>query len=67
MVGHPQPPLVLRLTLPRPPHPAPRIVTIASRPSQWDGMDRNVYLLRLDVKDFMAANVFWFDKSYLRI
>jgi hypothetical protein len=30
------------LTLPRPPHPAPRIVTIASRPSQWDGMNRNI-------------------------
>jgi hypothetical protein len=27
-----------RRTLPRPPHPAPRIVTIASRPSHRDGM-----------------------------
>ena len=26
----------------RPPHPTPRIVTIAKRPSKWDGMDRNI-------------------------
>ena len=29
---------VARLTLPRPPHPAPTSVTIAKRPSVWDGM-----------------------------
>jgi hypothetical protein len=27
-----------------PPHPAPRQVTIASRPQEWDGMNRNIYL-----------------------
>jgi len=30
-------------TLPRPPHPAPRTVTIAKRPSHRDGMNRNIY------------------------
>jgi hypothetical protein len=32
---------IARKTLPRPPHPAPTSVTIAKRPSVWDGM-RNV-------------------------
>jgi hypothetical protein len=27
-----------------PPHPAPRIVTIAKRPSEWSGMERNIVL-----------------------
>src|SRR5713101_9938704 len=29
---------IARKTLPRPPHPAPTSVTIAKRPSVWDGM-----------------------------
>ena len=29
---------IARLTLPRPPHPAPTSVTIMIRPSVWDGM-----------------------------
>jgi hypothetical protein len=32
---------IARKTLPRPPHPAPTSVTIAKRPSVWDGI-RNV-------------------------
>src|ERR1700730_6092045 len=31
---------IARQTLPRPPHPAPTSVTIAKRPSVWDGMAR---------------------------
>ncbi len=31
---------IARKTLPRPPHPAPTSVTIAKRPSVWDGMAR---------------------------
>src|SRR5690348_11105195 len=34
----------------RPPHPAPQTVTIASRPSQWDGMNENIILDAYPVK-----------------
>ena len=34
----------------RPPHPAPRIVTIAKRPSVWSGISRNIILDRKFVK-----------------
>jgi hypothetical protein len=33
------------LTLPRPPHPVPTSVTIAKRPSEWDGMAENMDLI----------------------
>ena len=33
-----------------PPHPAPRIVTIAKRPSEWSGTERNIVLYGAFVK-----------------
>jgi len=37
--------VIRRLTSPRPPHPAPTFVTIAKRPSDRDGIVRNVSLI----------------------
>src|SRR3979490_706584 len=38
-------PALACLTLPRPSHPAPTSVTIAKRPSVWDGMEVDIDLI----------------------
>jgi hypothetical protein len=41
-------------TLPRPPHPAPRTVTIAKRPSRWGGTEIGIWSYGNRVKPSMV-------------
>ena len=44
-----------RQTLPRPPHPAPRIVTIANAP-QWGEMTMNIFLFgKMSRRELLSA------------
>ena len=45
LTGNPPCHDITRPTLPRPPHPHPTFVTIAKRPSVWDGMAENMDLI----------------------